>query len=210
MSTNNNRDGRISRFVRRLPFISGLPDTSLYDNKSALSKTITTILISTFPVWLGALFVCLFRPEVNYSNLQIFISEYINSFLAIINDGVLGIYAATMLAPVYLKGMKNLHTGAKPFPSATALFMSGLIILILSAFLIANDEVDLNLNISLMFPISILMFCMTAVIMFLATAYQLSITTLSDSHYNHSNTISNDAQGFADELNQMMGASTDE
>lgn len=82
----------IKPLIRRLPIFGGLADARLKDHKEAATEVGLNVVLSTIPIWLGAV-IMLFDKSVNSSWFALLARN--------VSDGELFLYSTALLGPMY-------------------------------------------------------------------------------------------------------------
>ena len=111
--------------LRLLPIVGGLVDTRTRDHKEALTEVSLNVVLSTIPIWFGALIML-----ADMQNRDTYFVNLVNNM----RNGELYLYSTAMLSPLYYFIFKEIREFPH-FPSSRMLMLvSGLIILLSAGF----------------------------------------------------------------------------
>lgn len=178
------------KFISWIPLIGGLPDTTLYDHQDAFKETLFTLLFATLPIWGGALLAALIGFSPNPQPESGFGDNYLSNFKELTKDGLIVIYCASMMAPIFYTATKEYRKNARPFPSrATFITLVFLITFISGGYLlcqIIKYQIDQNIA----YFASLVTLLITLFSLYLSTAYKLSIENINNSDYDFATDLS--------------------
>jgi hypothetical protein len=114
-------------FLRGIPLFGGLVDCTLQDHWESLRQTAVIVLLSTTPIWLGALIVYSFGVNLEFAS-------FMDALQKTVGNGELFMYSTALLAPVFWMALVD-PTGAHAFPSKVShMVLIGVIDLVAGAF----------------------------------------------------------------------------
>jgi len=86
--------GKIMVFARGIPLLGGLVDCSWQDHWESLRQTAVIVLLSTTPIWLGAVIVYSFGVNLEFASFK-------DALQNTAGNGELFMYSTALLAPVF-------------------------------------------------------------------------------------------------------------
>jgi len=149
--------------VRVIPLFGGLVDCTWQDHWQALTQVIVIVLLSTTPIWLGALIVYAGGVNLNFG-------AFMAALQSTVKNGELLMYSTALLAPVFWMALVD-PPGAHAFPSKIShMVLIGIIDLVAGAFfgLITARQ---NLNPHFISSMSRWMFFVSLLLLYLGTVY---------------------------------------
>jgi len=126
------------KFFRGLPVFGGLADARWRDHREAINEVGVNVLLSTLPIWLGAIF--LFAA----AKFQMPLGEVIGRN---IENGELFLYATAIVAPMYYFIFKD-QEGDRKFPNAASFMTLSAVILAVGVCGFAETRLSTVLGIS--------------------------------------------------------------
>ena len=96
---------RIQRYFARIPLIGPLVDCRLRDHVETIGQTFVVLLLSTAPLWLGALVI--------HGTTQDAVHSFRQAFFGTIANGELFMYSTALLAPIIWVALVDLPGGAR-------------------------------------------------------------------------------------------------
>ncbi len=182
----------VKRFCRSIPLLGGLVDARGRDHLEAMKEIGINILVSTAPIWLGCLFLELFRKY------ELPLGQAIGKN---VETGELFLYATSILAPLYYFIFKE-EEGIQRFPNAGSFILLSLVVVLVGVAGFTFTRLGPVLGISLswdeatMFTFSLTLYLISIVIVYLAHVYRNWRETGGPSAY------STDTQDFVTAFNQ--------
>ena len=194
------------RFISWIPLVGGLPETGLYDHQDAFKETLITLFFATLPIWGGALLAAVigFTPEPQVDST--FLSTYLSNLKELTKDGLIVIYCASMMAPIFYTATKDYGKHARPFPSKSTFLILVFLITFISAGYLLCQAIKYQIEQSIAYTASFATLGITAVCLYLSTAYKLSIENLNNSGYNFANDLNAQSKDFASQVAQGIRA----
>jgi hypothetical protein len=153
-------------YARVIPLFGGLVDCTWQDHWQSLTQTVVIVLLSTTPIWLGALIVYAGGVTLNFA-------AYMAALHSTVKNGELLMYSTALLAPVFWMALVD-PPGAQAFPSKVShMVLIGIIDLVAGAFfgLITAHH---NLNPYFISTMSLWMFFVSLLLLYLGTVYHTS------------------------------------
>lgn len=153
---------RLSRLVRKIPLVSGLPDCTIADHRDAAIEFFLTLVWSTLPIWLGTLVVYVLKnaPANTWSG-----ALYSN-----IGSGELFLYSTSALAPVFYMALHD-KPGVGEFPSKKIHIAIVSVIMVICGAFFALLRANIELREQLLFHFSTYMYPAALILLYLATVY---------------------------------------
>ena len=153
-------------YARAVPLFGGLVDCTWQDHWQSLKQTFVIVLLSTAPIWLGALIVYA-------EGLNLGVAAYMAALQSTVKNGELLMYSTALLAPVFWMALVD-PPGAHVFPSKVShMVLIGIIDLVAGAFfgLITAHQ---TLNQYFISILSRWMFFVSLLLLYLGTVYHSS------------------------------------
>lgn len=192
----------LERCISWIPLIGGLPATNLYDHQDAFKETLITLFFATLPIWGGALLAALIgfspEPQKNAS----FPATYLSNLKELTKDGLIVIYCASMMAPIFYTATKEYGKHARPFPSKSIFLILVFLITFISGGYLLCQAIDYHIDQNIAYIASFITLAITSICLYLATAYKLSIEGINNSNYNFANDLSAQSRDFASQVAQ--------
>jgi hypothetical protein len=182
----------VKRFCRNIPLLGGLVDARWRDHREAIKEIGINIFVSTAPIWLGVLFLELFRKY------ELPLGQAIRKN---VETGELFLYATSILAPLYYFIFKE-GDGIQRFPNAGSFILSSLIVVLVGVAGFTFTRLGPVLGISLswdeatVFTFSLKLYLISIIIVYLAHVYRNRRETGGPAAY------STDTQDFVAAFNQ--------
>jgi hypothetical protein len=153
--------------ARAIPLFGGLVDCTWRDHWDSLTQTFVIVLLSTTPIWLGALIV------VYSAGAGLELAAFGTALKSTVKNGELLMYSTALLAPVFWMALVD-PPGAHVFPSKVShMVLIGVIDLVAGAFfgLVTAHN---NANPRFISTLSTWMFIASLVLLYLGTVYHTS------------------------------------
>lgn len=148
-------------WLRRVPLVGALMDARWKDHREAIAEIGPGLVLSTTPIWLGALWlrVSLGPPE-----------SYLGLIVKNVDSGEFCLYAAATLGPLYYLIHKD-YSPPKKFPSAQSFNLVGLVIAVTSSFLFAAQRAP-EPDRQFVFDLSLALYLLALALIYLAHVYK--------------------------------------
>lgn len=153
--------------LRRIPIFGPLHGTKFRDHSEAFRELALTMLVSTSPLWGGAVILCLRQGSSSPDSFWHCLSH-------IIVNGELFIYAASTVAPVIYMTIRD-RQGARGFPSKASFIGFAILCAFLSCIVFTNQRVWPKTLPDSMVAISVWLFAASVVMVYLAHVYNNSV-----------------------------------
>lgn len=175
----------------RVPLIGGLAHTTVRNHFDASTELLVTLLASLAPIWLGAFVIVLTTkdPTVPYNA----------AVLDLLQNGELYLYAAAIAAPVFYIALRE-REGTRSFPGSIWHIILIVFFIYLPSFMMfALKRGHIWVNNYQVFNISVSMFILSILVLYLALVYNHSLTT------DPSKKIREGEDDYLDELRKHRG-----
>ena len=177
---------RLECVLRKMPFLSGLPDCTKEDHKDASRQMMWTLLGSTLPIWLGTFVVFILKDAPSGNILE--------AFMFNISGGELFIYSTSALAPVFYMALYE-RPGIGAFPSKTGHIITVVLFLVISSSVFALLRSGVELRQQYLLDFSLLIYVISVILLYLATVYHSARHSMSPSR-----TMRSQEQDFTERL----------
>ena len=159
--------------ICQIPIFGKVPADSRYrDHAEALRELTPNILLSTFPIWLGALFqVAIIDNSGGYYN------SFAKIVVQYISKGELFLYSTALLAPLFYIMLKE-YKDRRHFPSSMSFAVVAISILLLCSGLFAirhaSETVSppFGLDSDFVFYVSVVVYGTSVLLVYLAHVYR--------------------------------------
>lgn len=152
--------------IREIPLLGPLADCDGEDHWQSLGQTIVVVVLSTTPIWLAAIVVFAMGVEISSG-------AFLSALRGTVSHGELFMYCTALLAPMFWIALVD-PRGARVFPSKVSHMLLIGIIDIIAAVLFGLGVAGNKLNQHFTFPLSVWMFVISVVLLYLGTVYHNS------------------------------------
>lgn len=149
----------------KTPLIGGLINCSKEDFSAATKELLSTLFIAMSPIWLGAFFLWCYSVEGELN--------YITILLNSLRNGELMIYCTSLLAPVFYITSSDKYT-IVGFPNKLSSIITAVVILMITTAVYAIQKSGASYNRNILFNLSIFLFCVSLIILFVNKVYNNS------------------------------------
>jgi len=153
---------KLRDWIRLIPLFGGLVDCTLRDHWNSLGETMVTLVLSTTPLWLGALIIYL-TAALGYGP----------ALRSTVSRGELFMYSTALLAPIFWIALVD-PPGARRFPSKVSHMIIIAVIDMIAAVCFGLNVAGKELNPVRAFPLSVFLFGTAVVLFYLGTVYHAS------------------------------------
>ena len=151
-------------FWRQAPLLGGLVDCRRSDYWNAVQEVSISLLWSLMPFWLGTFVVWIIGASVDFWALS-------SALLASVGNGELFIYTTALMAPILWMALYE-PPGFGGFPTKRTHTVLVSLISVFAAVAFGLQKAGQHLNPTLAFQVSLILFCSSIFLLFLATVYQ--------------------------------------
>lgn len=153
-------------YAREVPLLGPLVDCDFRDHWQSLGQTAVVLVLSTAPIWLAAIVVFSTGTEIS-------LAAFKSSLYGTVSRGELFMYCTALLAPMFWIALVD-PPRARVFPSKVSHMLLIGIIDIIAAVLFGLGVAGNQLNQHFTFPLSIWMFIVSVILLYLGTVYHNS------------------------------------
>lgn len=173
-----NRDGLFARILREIPILDGLPDVRWFHFKSAIKELFFTVLLSTSPLWMGALAASLIGASTGGQQGIIFV--FLENLKSTVDSGALIIYAAALNAPViYMATLEVKGTsGTKAFPSRPWHVLFAIVVQLVGCVYFVVGFIGEKVEPTFAFEFSVFLFPFVVLMLLIAFCYKNLLTDM--------------------------------
>lgn len=157
---------QLRNYARQVPLLGGLVDCDGADHWEALGQTFVVLLLSTTPIWLGALIIYGSGSNLDYSAFK-------SAMRSTVANGELFMYCTALLAPMFWVVLVDLPR-VRAFPGKTSHMLLLGVTGLLAAALSALTSTGRHPNGLFTFRVSVGMFVFSTGLLYLGTVYQVS------------------------------------
>jgi len=136
--------------LRNVPLFGALVDCSGRDHWNSLGETVVTLVLSTTPLWLGALIIYVTAPQSDV--------RYFSALQTTVSRGELFMYSTAFLAPIFWIALTD-PPGARRFPSKVSHMIIIAVINMIAAVFFGLNVAGKQMNPVRAFPLSVVLFC---------------------------------------------------
>ncbi len=164
--------GRVLWVVNKLPVVDGLVELEWQHFSDAVKELFFTVLLSTTPIWLGALVASLIDVSTG-NNSGVFTTFFSNLEISA-KSGALIIYAAALIAPVIYIAATDIKTasGAKVFPSRPWHILFAFLIQVIGSSYFVIQSLGKQMNEDYAYSLSAWIFPITLLMLLIAFCYK--------------------------------------
>ncbi len=158
--------------LRKIPVIDGLADIEWQHFSDAVKEVFFTVLLSTTPLWLGALVASLI--DVSTASSGSIFSTFLNNLIASTKNGALIIYAAALIAPVIYIAATDIKTDTinKVFPSRPWHILFAFFIQVIGSSYFVIQSLGKQMNEDYSYTLSAWIFPTTLLMLLIAFCYK--------------------------------------
>jgi hypothetical protein len=183
----------LRNYAREIPIFGGLVDCDGRDHWESLGETAVLFILSSMPIWLGALIVYATGDKAGGLGWRLALSSTVA-------NGELFMYSTAFLAPVFWIALKD-RPSARVFPGKVSHIVLMVIISVIAAVFFGLHTAGSRLNEKFALYLSIVMFFTSLTLLYLGILYHQSLT-------NDAGTVMREAeQSFSAEYRERRDAS---
>lgn len=149
----------VKDYAREIPIFGGLVDCDGHDHWESLGQTTVLFVLSSMPIWLGALIVYATGDKT-----------FRLALLSTISRGELFMYATASLAPIFWIALAD-RPGVRVFPGKVSHIVLMVIISVIAAVFFGLLTAGTKLNQEFTLRLSALMFFTSLILLYLGILY---------------------------------------
>jgi hypothetical protein len=155
-------------YMREIPVFGGLVDCDGHDHWESIGETTVLFILSSMPIWLGALIVYATSNKVGLVGWKL-------ALFSTVANGELFMYSTAFLAPVFWIALKD-RPSARVFPGKVSHIVLMVIISVIAAVFFGLHIAGSRLNERFALGLSIVMFFISLILLYLGILYHQSLT----------------------------------
>ncbi|MHB0825505.1 hypothetical protein ACYCFL_07700 [Stutzerimonas nitrititolerans] len=163
---------RLLWLLRKIPVIDGLADIEWQHFSDAVKEVFFTVLLSTTPLWLGALVASLI--DVSTASSGSIFSTFLENLSASTKNGALIIYSAALIAPVIYIAATDVRTNSRNqvFPSRPWHILFAFFIQVIGSSYFVIQSLGKQMNEEYSYTLSAWLFPITLLMLLIAFCYK--------------------------------------
>ena len=156
---------QLKAVIRRIPLITGLPDSRKEAHFEATKELTMSLLVSTSPIWLGSFVAFAINDEIEKTW-----HNYLATLVSLVRSGELFIYCTVTVAPLFYIVLRDLK-GLKEFPGRLSLVISSVLVIGVSFMFYGIQKAGVWLDVKFIFPLSYYLFVFSVFLYYVVKVY---------------------------------------